>query len=463
MEFKQFYLDCLAHASYLVGDAGVCAIIDPQRDVDQYIEEAESRGLEIRHVIETHLHADFVSGHVELARRTGASIHIGRQAAVDYPHLGMVDGEELRLGEVNLRFLETPGHTPESMCVLVFENARDESASLILTGDTLFIGDVGRPDLVGSQGRSSEEMAGMMYDSLREKILPLADDVKVFPAHGAGSACGKNISSALSCTVGLQRATNYALQDMDRASFISLLTDGLSSAPGYFANSSEMNRQGARPLSDLAKPEALSPDALEACVAGGAWVLDVRDASAFGAGHVRGAVNIGLGGRFASWVGALVPAKTRLVLIAEQDEAIDEAVMRLARVGYDEVVGFLAGGLEAWRDSGREVSTLSQLSATELNARLQNGLAVLDVRRLPEFENGHVPGASRIQVEELQDRLTELDPASELAVICQTGYRSSAAASLLERAGFRALHNVVGGTADWIEKGHPTESAAVST
>ena len=463
MEFKQFYLDCLAHASYLVGDEGVCAIIDPQRDVEQYLEEARSRGLEIRHIIETHLHADFVSGHVELARRTGASIHIGCHAAVDYPHRAMVDGEELRLGGVKLRFLETPGHTPESMCVLVFEDAQSDSASLILTGDTLFIGDVGRPDLAGSQGRSSEEMAGMMYDSLREKILPLADDVEVFPRHGAGSACGKNISSALSCTVGHQRATNYALQDMDKASFISLLTEGLASAPGYFANSSEMNRQGAPPLSELAKPEALSPDALEALVTSGAWILDVRDASVFGAGHVRGAVNIGLGGRFASWVGALVPARTRLVLIADQDNAIDEAVMRLARVGYDDVVGFLAGGFKSWRDSGREVSNLSQLSTTELSARLRGGLAVLDVRRLPEFENGHVPGASRIQVEELQNRLTELDPDSELAVICQTGSRSSAAASLLERAGFRTLHNVVGGTADWIEKGHPTESEAVSS
>lgn len=460
MQFKQFYLDCLAHASYLVGDGGVCAIIDPRRDVDLYIQEAEARGLEIRHVIETHLHADFVSGHVELARRTGASIHVGRRAKVDYPHVAMSDGDELALGDVRLRFLETPGHTPESMCVLVYEHAHDQEPVSVLTGDTLFIGDVGRPDLVGSKGYTSQDMAGMMYDSLREKILPLGDEVEVFPGHGAGSACGKSISSALSCTIGRQRENNYALQDMDKEAFISLLTSGLAPAPPYFAHSSEMNRHGALPLADLPAPASLSPEELEACTASGAIVLDVRPAADYGAGHVPGSVNIGLGGKFASWVGALVPSDAQLVLVAPDRAAIDETIVRLARVGYDDVAGTLEGGLAAWTSSGREASALPQMSAADLAGRLGAGLAVLDVRRLGEYEGGHVPGARHIPVEELEGRVAELEPGTELAVICQTGYRSSAAASLLERAGFRALHNVVGGTAGWIDAGHPTETAA---
>jgi hydroxyacylglutathione hydrolase len=458
MQFEQFYLECLAHASYLVGDGGECAIIDPQRDVDGYIEEAEAHGLEIRHIIETHLHADFVSGHVELAQRTGATIHVGRRAVVDYPHQPMADGDELRLGNVRLRFLETPGHTPESICILVFDHAQDESPSRILTGDTLFLGDVGRPDLVGSKGFTSEDMAGMMYDSLREKILPLSDEVEVFPGHGAGSACGKNISSALSCTMGRQRDTNYALQDMSREAFISLLTTELSPAPAYFAHSSEMNRHGARPLADLPAPAPLSPEELSACAEDGAVVLDVRPAADFGAGHVPGSVNIGLGGQFASWVGNLIPTDARLALVAKDGAEVDEAVMRLARVGFDDVIGQLVGGFPAWPASGRDAVTLPQLTIEQLAARLSKRLPVLDVRRIGEFEGGHVPGARHIPLEQLEDRLGELDPGAELAVICQTGYRSSAAASLLERAGFEALHNVVGGTAGWIEAGQPTEA-----
>ncbi len=458
MHFKQFYLGCLAHASYLVGDDGVCAIVDPQRDVDQYIEEAAARGLRITHVIETHLHADFVSGHVELARRTGASIHIGCRAEVDYPHESMSDGDELVLGRVKLRFLETPGHTPESMCVLVFDDLDDAQPSRVLTGDTLFIGDVGRPDLVGSKGHTSEQMAGMMYDSLREKILPLPDETEVFPAHGAGSACGKNISSALSCTIGRQRQSNYALQPMEKDEFVRLLTSGLAPAPAYFSHSAEMNRHGARPLDDLPAPPALTPDAAERAAEGGALVLDVRDSKSYGAGHVPGSVNIGLRGNFAPWVGNLVPVDARLVLVGDTDSPVSEAVMRLARIGYEDVLGQLDGGVDAWRASGREVRTLHQMSVGDLSARVRTGLAVLDVRRIGEHEAGHVPGATNIPVEGLSRRVAELDPDRELAVICQTGYRSSAAASLLERAGFTSLHNVVGGTKAWIDGGHAVES-----
>ena len=244
MEFKQFYLGCLAHASYLIGDEGECAIVDPQRDVDQYIEEADRRGLVIRHVIETHLHADFVSGHVELARRTGATIHIGQRAGALFDHEPVQDGDELRMGAVVLRFLETPGHTPESLCILVSDRGASDEPSMVLTGDTLFIGDVGRPDLAGGRGFTSEQMAGMMYDSLWEKLMPLGDDVEVFPAHGAGSACGKNISSALSCTIGRQKETNHALQPMPKDVFVSMMTQGLGAPPPYFPHSAQLNRSG---------------------------------------------------------------------------------------------------------------------------------------------------------------------------------------------------------------------------
>ena len=459
MHFKQFYLGCLAHASYLVGDDGECAVVDPQRDVDAYLEEAAAHGLTIKHVIETHLHADFVSGHIELARRTGATIHVGRRAGATYDHHPVGDGDELVMGQVRLRFLETPGHTPESLCVLVYEGADAQAPSKVLTGDTLFIGDVGRPDLVSSKGYTSEDMAGMMYDSLRDKIMTLPDEVEVFPAHGAGSACGRNISSALSCTIGTQKELNHALQPMSREAFVALMTTGLAAPPRYFPHSAELNRQGARPLDELGEPAALTPEAVEAAAATGAVVLDVRSSADFAAGHVPGALNIGLDGNLAPWVGNLVPVDARVVLVTAAPGQAGEAARRLARVGYDDVAGVLDGGVEAWRASGRAVDTVDRLDVDGLAARLGE-LVVLDVRRPGEHEQGHVPGAVNIPVHELEDRLGELDPGAETAVVCETGYRSSAAVGLLARHGFGRLHDVVGGTAAWRDAGRPVESAA---
>src|SRR5262245_24713332 len=300
MVFRQFYLGCLAHASYLIGDAGEAAVVDPRRDVEEYLAEAAAHGLTIRHIIETHLHADFVSGHIELAHRTGGRIYLGAKAGVAFSHVPVHEGDEIRMGPTTLRFLETPGHTPEGVCVLVLEQGAPRK---ILTGDTLFIGEVGRPDLVGSKGLEPAEMAGMLYDSLHRKILPLPDEVEVYPAHGAGSSCGRNISSKTFSTLGEQRRTNYALQPMSREEFVARVASELPPPPPYFAHDAEENRLGPRRLAELPSPIALAPAAAQTRLLEGAVALDVRPAAAFGTAHVPGAVNIGLSGQFAAWAG----------------------------------------------------------------------------------------------------------------------------------------------------------------
>ncbi|PYQ47851.1 MAG: MBL fold metallo-hydrolase, partial [Acidobacteria bacterium] len=337
MYFKQFYLGCLAHASYLIGDGGEAAVVDPQRDVDQYIDEAAREGLRIRYVIETHLHADFVSGHRELAARTGAQIVIGAEAHAAFPHVGVRDGDVVRVGSTELKALETPGHTPESLCWLVLSNG---NPTKVLTGDTLFIGDVGRPDLAGGRGYTSEMMASMMYDSLHKKLLALPDDVEVWPAHGAGSACGRNISSETSSTIGKQRQTNYALRPMPRDEFVKMMTSDMPAAPAYFSHDAEINRRGARALSEVTAVP-LPADSVREEINRGAIVLDVRDAATFGAEHIAGAINIGLGGQFASWCGTLLPVEAPIVVSADGGPRANEAVMRLARVGIESAVGFV--------------------------------------------------------------------------------------------------------------------------
>jgi hydroxyacylglutathione hydrolase len=367
MHFEQFYLGCLAQASYLVGDGGECAIVDPRRDVEDYLKAAADKGLTIRHVIETHLHADFVSGHVELARRTGATIWIGHRAGAAFAHRAARDGDEIRLGGVTLRFLETPGHTPESLCVLVSEGGAPRK---LLTGDTLFIGDVGRPDLVAAKGSTPQQMAGLMYDSLHGKLLALPDEVEVWPAHGAGSACGKNISQARSSTIGEQRRLNLMLQPMSREHFVSLATAELAPPPRYFGHDAELNRRGAAPLAELPRAPALTLDEVRQRQLTGAVVLDVRDAQAFGAGHVAGALNIGLSGSFAPWAGALLPLDQPLIIVADSRDALAETVTRLARVGLHEVVGYVDGGVATWAAAGGAVQRVPQLSHAHLAARL---------------------------------------------------------------------------------------------
>ena len=461
MYFKQFYLGCLAHASYLIGSEGEAAVVDPQRDVDQYIEEAEAQGLRVKYVIETHLHADFVSGHRELAARTGAEIVFGAKAGATFPHRAVKEGDELTVGKVTLRVIETPGHTPEGISVLVSEADAPGAPQKALTGDTLFVGDVGRPDLVGSVGFSAEQMAGMLYDSLRGKLLTLPDETEVYPAHGAGSMCGRNISKETSSTIGEQRRTNYALKEMTREEFVRLMTTDLPEAPAYFSMDARINREGAPALEDLSTPPALSPEEVNKLAQSGALVLDVRPGPEFGNGHVPRSVNIGLGGQFASWVGSLVSPDDRVIIVAEGVEQVSEAVTRMARVGLENVVGYLDGGVAAWGGAGLDYATLPQMPVGELRAQMderREGLQIVDVRRPSEYEAGHIPGAVNVPLAELEKGLGGLDPRKPTAVACAGGYRSSAASSLLERKGFLDLYNVIGGTGAWTNAGYEAET-----
>jgi hydroxyacylglutathione hydrolase len=461
MYFKQFYLGCLAHASYLIGSEGEATVVDPQRDVEQYLDEAEAQGLRIKYVVETHLHADFVSGHRELAERTGAEIVISEKAGATFPHRAVKDGDELMLGKVKLRFMETPGHTPESMCILIVNTEISDQPQKVLTGDTLFIGDVGRPDLAGGKGYTPQMMAGMMYDSLHEKLLKLPNEVEVYPAHGAGSMCGRNMSKETSSTIGEQRKFNYALQPMMKDEFVRIMTADLADAPSYFPIDAEINRTGAAALAELSRPAALAPEAVKKLVAEGYVILDVRSAADFGAGHIPGSINIGLGGQFAIWSGILIPIATPIILVAESEEKIAEAVTRLARVGIESAKGYLAGGIAAWRDAGYELATVDQITVDDLNVLIakQTALQILDVRRPPEYESGHVPRALHAPLSNLEQMAggLPLDPSKTTAVICAGGYRSSAATSILEQHGFTDLLNIAGGTSAWINAGYPVE------
>lgn len=455
MYFRQFYLACLAHASYLIGSEGEAAVVDPQRDVDEYLAEAEAQGLKIKYVIETHLHADFVSGHQEIAARTGAQIIFGEKAGVEFEHRAVRDGEELSLGNVTLRFIETPGHTPEGICVLVTAPGEPQK---LLTGDTLFIGDVGRPDLAGGKGYTSQMMAEMMYDSLHGKLLKLPDEVEVYPAHGAGSMCGKNMSKETSSTIGEQRKFNYALKPMSKEQFVTMMTADLPEAPSYFPKDAEINRSGARGLSELQPPQPLTPQQVQQL--SDTVLLDVRSAADFGAAHVPGSTNIGLGGQFAMWAGSLIPLNASIVIIADTGAQVDESVVRLARVGIENVKGYLEGGVTSWRDAGLPVDSLPQISVAELNAALANDdMQIVDVRRPAEYDGGHVPHAQNAPLASLDKSIgpLELQKDKLTAVICAGGYRSSAAASLLQQQGFSNLLNVTGGTGAWVNAGYPTE------
>jgi hydroxyacylglutathione hydrolase len=458
VHFKQFYLGCLAHASYLIGSEGEAVVIDPRRDVEEYIAEAEAHGLTIRYVIETHLHADFVSGHLELAAQTGAQIVFGHRAGAEFSHIAVKEGDELKVGTVTLRFLETPGHTPEGISVLVFEGTGIDRPQMVFTGDTLFVGDVGRPDLVGSKGYSPEQMASMLYDSVHHKLATLPDDALVYPAHGAGSLCGRNISKETFSTMGEQRRTNPALQPMSRDEFVRMATSELPEVPEYFARDVEMNRAGASATPLQAMPRPLSPADVDALARSRETLLDVRSAAAFGTAHVAGSLNVGLGGQFAPWAGTLVPADRNVVLVADSDDEVREATVRLSRVGIDKVVGFLAGGIAAWEKAGLPLVSLEHITVDELHARLAEarGLQVVDVRRPGEFASGHVPGAVNVPLDRIAVGELPLDPARPAAVVCAGGYRSSAASSLLQARGFQRLSNVVGGTSAWIKAGYRT-------
>jgi len=461
MYFQQFYLSCLAHASYMIGSEGVAAVVDPQRDVEIYLEEARQQGLKIAYVIETHLHADFVSGHKELAERTGATICVGAKAGAKFPHRAMKEGDEIGFGKCALRFVETPGHTPESMCVLVTDTERGGEPWAVLTGDTLFIGDVGRPDL--SPEHTPQQLAAMLYDSLHEKLLKLPDAVEVYPAHGAGSLCGRNISPERQSTIGKERKFNYALQPMSRDEFVRMLTADLPERPGYFALDAQINREGAEPLGELPPLAGLNPDEVARRQEAGAVVLDTRPTAQFGAGHVPGSIHIGLGGQYASWAGILIGLEREIVLVAEDPERLAESQMRLARVGIEKVTGHLEGGVLAWEKSGRRLAEVPQISVMQLAEQLKERPAevqLVDVRKSAEWDAGHIKQAVLKPLSELRLRTDDLDPKKPIAVHCKSGYRSSIATSLLKRAGFREVMNVTGGFDAWAAQKLPVAGGA---
>ena len=463
MYFEQFYLGCLAHASYLLGSEGEAAVIDPQRDVDIYLKAAEEQKLKIRHIFETHLHADFVSGHKELAARTGAKIYIGAKAGAAFPHVPLRDGFELKVGKAQIKALETPGHTPESTSLVVTDEDKSTRPWAVLTGDTLFIGDVGRPDL--SKTYSPQELAGMLYDSLHQKLLALPDDVVVYPAHGAGSLCGRNMRAERSSTIGTERLTNYALQIRSRDEFIRQLTSNLPARPEYFLQDAEINREGAAALIELPPLRELSPAELKSLIEKGVPALDVRPGDTFAAGHVPRSINIALSGQFATWAGTVLGLAARPALIADSAQQIEEARMRLARVGIEDVSGYLAGGFGAWKRAGSPVAEVPQLTVDDLQARLgQNGLRVLDVRREGEWQAGHIAEADWWPLDKFKAALPQIDIGTPVAVHCKSGYRSMIACSLLKRAGYENVTNVIGGFDAWQQAKLPcqTESSRTS-
>jgi hydroxyacylglutathione hydrolase len=461
MYFKPYYLGCLAHASYLIGgDNGEAAVIDPRRDVDEYIADAEAAGLKIKHVIESHLHADFVSGHVELARRTGALIWLGPARGVGFSHRTALEDDDISMGDLKLRFLETPGHTMEGVTVLAFV-VGERKPRMAFTGDTLFIGDVGRPDLASGRGKTAEEMARIMFRTLRHKIVTLPDETEVWPAHGAGSSCGKALSDDRVSTIGREKKSNPALWYVingDEKGFVRYATEGLGSAPVYFAHDARKNLEGARTIEEImAAAKALTPHEVEEALEEGVLVLDTRSVEEFGGGHAPGALHVQLEGKFAPWVGNVVPPESPLIVVSDPGRE-GESIMRLARIGYEKVVGYLKGGMDAWRIAGGEIVTVPQVSPEALLSPSER--RVLDVRSPGEFEDGHVEGSVLIPLPELERRAAEV-PTGPVSVICGSGYRSSIACSILQRSGHRDVANVTGGWAAYEARRHELESAVV--
>ncbi|QNE79752.1 MBL fold metallo-hydrolase [Streptomyces rutgersensis] len=453
MFFSQYYLECLSQASYMIADesTGHAVVVDPRRDVSEYLNDAEARSFTVVGVINTHFHADFVAGHLEMAARTGAWIGYGRRAETEYAIRKLAEGDTISLGDVTLKIMETPGHTPESISVLVYERAEDSVPYGVLTGDALFIGDVGRPDLLASVGVTADELGAMLHDSVQNKLMSLPDDVRVFPAHGAGSSCGKNLSTERQSTIGEQRATNYACAPMSEKDFVAIVTAGQSAAPGYFAYDADLNRRERELFDPASPPQALGAQDFLARRAAGAVVVDARDPQEFAAGHLREAVNVPADGRFAEQAGTVLPLEAELLVVAPEDRE-EEIVTRLARIGFDRVVGYLASPDEALEAVADEVTPASRLTAAQLRAELEgdNPPVVIDVRNCGERgENGFIESALHIALGELPRHLDEIPRDKPLVLHCAGGHRSSIAASLLRQHGFEDVSDVLGGWAAW--------------
>lgn len=453
---ERFYLGCLAHASYMISAGGIAAVIDPQRDIDLYLSAAHRRGVHIAHVVETHLHADFVSGHRELAQCTGASIYLGEGSGAAFPHSAVKDHDVVEFGPCRLEFLQTPGHTLESICVVMSDLDGPENPQAVFTGDTLFIGDVGRPDL--SPTHTPQQLAALLYDSLHRKLLMLPDETAVYPAHGAGSLCGRQMSAEACSTIGRERRSNYALQARDADAFVHLLTDQLPPRPEYFVREVELNRQGAAPLAALPALEPMSAPEVMRRQLRGTIVVDTRPAMQFAVAHVPGCIHIALTGQYASWAARILGLDTPLIIAGEDEEHVRESQLRLARVGVENVVGYLDGGLPAWIKGGYRVEYIPQISPQELADFIENEpdeISVLDVRDPGELEGGVLARSIRIPLGQLSARAAELDKSKLLVAHCKGGYRSSLATSLLRRAGFRDIANLSGGFDGWKAAGLP--------
>lgn len=454
MKFTQYYLDCLSQASYLIGDetTGRAVVVDPRRDIDEYVRDASAAGLVIELVIETHFHADFLSGHLELADATGAEIGFSSVAVTEFPSRPLADGERISLGDVQLEIRHTPGHTPESISIVVWEHADDVVPYGVLTGDALFIGDVGRPDLLSSLGFTRDQLADQLYDSLHDKLLTLPDATRVYPAHGAGSACGKNLSTETWSTIGDQRVENYALLAPDKQTFIDLVTEGQPPAPSYFVYDAVLNRKD-RPLLDETAPlRALDIDEATSLVDAGALLLDGRTPEEFARGHLVGSINVGLEGRYAEFAGSVVPSDADIVLVVEPGFEL-EARNRLGRIGFDRVAGYLDDPMGVMAAAPERTQRASRLTVREFEQRRVDigGIQIVDIRNPGEFALGSVPGATAIPVGQLPGRVDELDPSAPTVVYCAGGYRSSVAASLLRLRGFRDVSDLVGGFGAWVE------------
>jgi hydroxyacylglutathione hydrolase len=448
MYIEQLYTNCLAEAAYYIESEGEAAIIDPLRETEPYVQLAEKRGAKIKYVFETHFHADFVSGHLDLSRLVNAPIIYGPLADTTYKVYNAEDGEVFQLGKVRIKTLHTPGHTPESTCYLLFDESNKPHA--VFTGDTLFVGDVGRPDLLDGK-MSKEDLASMLYDSLNVKIKTLPDDVIVYPAHGPGSACGKNIGKETQSTIGQQKKFNYALKDMSREEFIAKVTDGILPPPQYFFEDARINKQGYEPIEEVIRggQQPLSAQEVKEVVRNGAIILDTRTADDFEKGFIPGSINIGLNGQFAVWVGTLIDITKNIILVTEPGKEY-EAVLRLARVGYENVIGYLKDGVSSWPE---KLETVNSINAEELKNKLKSS-SIIDVRKPGEWSAGHLKEASFVPLADFPSNLDGLDKNKSYIVHCGGGYRSMTAISIMKNHGFKNLINVYGGFAAMQMAGH---------
>jgi glyoxylase-like metal-dependent hydrolase (beta-lactamase superfamily II)/rhodanese-related sulfurtransferase len=463
MYVQQIYTGCLSEAAYFIESNGEAVVIDPMRDTEAYLQIAKEHNASIKYIFETHFHADFISGHIELSKQTGANIVYGPETKADFPFHLAKDGEVFKIGNISLEVVHTPGHTLESTCYLL----KDEEGKpyCIFTGDTLFVGDVGRPDL-SSGNLSKEELASIMYDSIQNKIIPLPDDVIVYPAHGAGSSCGKNIGTETHTTIGVQKKNNYALQPQSREEFVKAVTEGIPEAPAYFSINAKINKEGYKDLEDIKSKglQSLSVEEFKSKINEGRVILDTRKATEFTTGFIPGSISIGLDGRFAEWAGSLLSFKDPLILVTDEGRE-EETLIRLARVGFENVEGYLKGGFEEWKQAGEKIDLIINVEADELamDIPFDDHLTVLDVRKLSEFSNGHVKDAVNLPLAEMADvaQIAQLEEDQNIYIHCGSGYRSVIAASLLKRQGYNNLRNVMGGWAKIKEqKNIPTEKEA---